>query len=116
MAYEHRELSGSAWSERKYSDKAPDYKGEVLIGGHLYGLALWKRTTKSNREYLSVQLSTPDVNAERKRKEAEYRASKAGIPTAAPTPPASVPMPDPERNRQEPELPGSEERTINIPF
>jgi len=42
MAWEHREGSGSLFkNDQKGNEKAPGYRGEILLGGVLYELAGW---------------------------------------------------------------------------
>jgi len=43
----------------KKSDKAPDYKGRLNVGGHEYELAGWIRTSKAGNKFLSVSVSEP---------------------------------------------------------
>jgi uncharacterized protein (DUF736 family) len=44
MAYEHREGGGALFkNDKKESDKHPDYKGTIMLGGKVYQIAGWKK-------------------------------------------------------------------------
>lgn len=56
MAYEHKLNTGSLFrNEKKTSDKAPDYKGEMNLDGNVIKLAGWITTTKAGQTYLKIQ-------------------------------------------------------------
>ena len=47
MAYEQKEGQGALFpNDKKGNEKAPDYKGTVLINGELTEIAAWKKTTE----------------------------------------------------------------------
>jgi len=63
MAYQIREGQGSLFpADKRGNDKAPDYSGKVRIGGTLYRLAGWKRTTADHKAWLSLAIE-PDQRA-----------------------------------------------------
>jgi uncharacterized protein (DUF736 family) len=44
MTYEHREGGGALFkNDKKESDKHPDYKGTIMLGGKVYQIAGWKK-------------------------------------------------------------------------
>jgi hypothetical protein len=44
MAYEHKEGYGGLFKEtEKKSEKGPDYKGNIMLGGVVYEIAGWKK-------------------------------------------------------------------------
>jgi hypothetical protein len=54
MAWEHREGSGSLFkNDQKGNEKAPGYRGEILLGGVLYELAGWLKEGK-NGKFFSI--------------------------------------------------------------
>ena len=42
----HKEGSGAFFQQQKKTDKAPDWKGEIMIAGNLYELAGWNKQGK----------------------------------------------------------------------
>jgi len=59
VAFEYQEGQGSLFkNERKTNERAPDYKGKVKIGGHLYELAGWLKKGQ-NGTFLSLKVSEP---------------------------------------------------------
>ena len=85
MAYEHKDGQGSMFRNEKQNDRQPDFKGSIMIGGVLYNVSAWKRTSQNGREYISLQ--------------AEERAAAAprfAPPQPAPSPsfvPGDIPAP-----------------------
>lgn len=71
MAYEHREGQGALFrNDKKDSDKHPDYKGTIMLGGVVYEIAGWKKDgTKGT--FLSLKGSLP-----REKKREEYADPK----------------------------------------
>ena len=69
MAFEQREGFGSFFqNDKKGNEKAPDYKGEVMIGGNVYTLSGWKKLTSKSDPMLSLK--------------AEVKAPRADTPPA----------------------------------
>ena len=59
MKYENKEGQGSLFRNEKQSDRQPDYKGTILIGGATYVVAGWVKTSKKGIPYLSMQAALP---------------------------------------------------------
>lgn len=55
MSYEIREGEGSLFANERKEGKQPDYRGQVRIGGVLYRLSGWKRTSKSGTRWLALK-------------------------------------------------------------
>ena len=53
---ENKELSGVMFPNSKTSEKAPDLRGSVKVGGVDYEVAGWKRQSKNGLAYLSLAL------------------------------------------------------------
>jgi hypothetical protein len=49
----HKEGSGSFFQQQKKTDKAPDWKGEIMIAGNLYEVAGWNKQGK-NGTFISL--------------------------------------------------------------
>lgn len=59
MAYEHREGQGALFkNDKKESDKHPDYKGNIMLGGKVYEIAGWKKDGGKGT-FLSLKGSEP---------------------------------------------------------
>lgn len=59
MAYEHREGQGALFrNEKKESEKHPDYKGTIMLGGQVYEIAGWKKEG-SKGTFLSLKGQEP---------------------------------------------------------
>ena len=59
MAFEYQEGQGSLFRvDRKTNERAPDYKGKIKIGGHVYELAGWLKKGQSGT-FLSLKASEP---------------------------------------------------------
>jgi hypothetical protein len=77
-------------NDRKQSDKHPDYKGSINVGGKEFWLSAWMKTGTKG-EFISLSVEP---------KEEQAGASKpAGKPTPAPAPkpaprPAAKPTPN----------------------
>lgn len=60
MADRDYDMSGILFAERqKKSEKAPDYRGKLTMGGTEYELAGWKRLDKNGNTFLSLKVSLP---------------------------------------------------------
>lgn len=56
MAFEPKEGMGSFFqNDKKGNEKAPDYRGEVMIAGNIYKLAGWKKLTAKGDPMLSLK-------------------------------------------------------------
>jgi len=63
MAYEQKEGQGALFKNEKTSEKAPDYKGDVTIGGAKYWLAAWIKNGK-NGKYMSVSATPKETKTQ----------------------------------------------------
>jgi hypothetical protein len=68
-------------NDRKTSDKHPNFKGSIYVGGKEYWLSAWSKTNAKG-EFISLSVEP---------KEAEAGATKPAVAGPAPTRPASVP-------------------------
>lgn len=62
MSYEHKESFGNLFkNDKKGNDKAPDYKGTIMVGGNIYELAGWaKQGNKGTFLSLSAKVKAPE--------------------------------------------------------
>lgn len=68
MAYEHREGYGAVFKEtEKKNEKAPDYKGNIMLGGVVYEIAGWKKEGGKGT-FLSLKGQLPRQQQESKPK------------------------------------------------
>ena len=59
MSYEHREGQGALFKNgKKETEKHPDYKGNVMVGGVVYELAGWKKEGGKGT-FLSLKAQLP---------------------------------------------------------
>lgn len=56
---------GILFENKKEKDTQPDFKGELNVDGKVFQIALWKKKSKNNNVYLSVQVE-PKKRAEPK--------------------------------------------------
>lgn len=76
MAYEQRDNSGTLFkNDRKTKDTQPDSTGTAMIGGKMYRLSGWRKTTKDGATILGLSF-TP----------AEEAAATPRVPGSAKTP------------------------------
>ena len=62
MPYEHNNNSGSMWfSAEKKTEKSPDFRGEINLGGKLHFLSGWNRKTASGKEWISVMVKPKEA-------------------------------------------------------
>lgn len=55
MAYEKREGNGALFTNNKSNDRQPDWRGDILIGGQLYDIAAWNKTSASGTSFISLK-------------------------------------------------------------
>lgn len=48
-------------NRKKESDKHPDYKGSIDVGGKEYWLSGWKNTSKKGENYLSLSVTPKEA-------------------------------------------------------
>lgn len=63
---ENKELSGVMFPNTKTSEKAPDLRGSVKIGGVDYEVAGWKRKSKNGLAYISLALQKKGERPQKK--------------------------------------------------
>lgn len=63
MAFEQKEGQGSLFKNEKGNDRQPDYRGRIMIGGTVYEIAAWERTSRNGASYLSLQAQLPREQA-----------------------------------------------------
>jgi len=57
MAFEPKDGMGSLFkNDKKGNDKAPDYRGDVMVDGKVYQLAGWKKLTSKGDGMLSLSI------------------------------------------------------------
>lgn len=49
-------------NDKQDSDGAPDYKGNVNVGGTEYWLSAWIKTSKAGAKYMSLSVQAKDAN------------------------------------------------------
>ena len=73
MEYDNTDKGALFKNDKKETEKHPDYKGSLNVGGTDYWISGWLKTSKAGAKYMSLSVSAKDENkAPRK----EY-ASKA---------------------------------------
>jgi hypothetical protein len=77
MAYEHREGQGALFkNDKKESDKHPDYKGNIMLGGVVYEIAGWKKDGGKGT-FLSLKGQVPRQKADAPDEASERPARKS---------------------------------------
>ena len=51
---DNKELQGVMFPNDKMTDRQPDFRGSVKIGGLDYYISAWKRVSKAGGQYLSL--------------------------------------------------------------
>lgn len=64
MTYDNTDRGALFKNDRKESDKHPDYKGTINIGGRDYDLAAWISKSKAGQTYMSLKASEPRARSE----------------------------------------------------
>lgn len=80
MAYELKEGQGSLFKNEKQNDRQPDFRGHIMVGGTIYDVAGWQRTSQNGKEYISLQAALP-----RERTDAPVQQYQAPAPAPAPS-------------------------------
>lgn len=80
MAYEHREGSGSLFTNHKKEEGSsqPDYRGDAMVGGVLVEIAGWKKQG-NNGTFLSLNIKPKQDRPEQKAPEPQKKTSYAAI-------------------------------------
>ena len=75
MAYETKPGSGSLFKNgRKEKDSQPDMRGDANIGGTIYEVAAWSKTTKGGDKFLSLAIKPKEDRPANKRHEVKPSA------------------------------------------
>ncbi len=78
MAYELREGQGSLFrNEKRDNDKAPNARGEALIGGVLYEIAAWTKEGRKGR-FQSLSIKPKEQRQEHKPRQQSYAEQSGG--------------------------------------
>ena len=66
MAFEHKENSGSLFTNsKKDKDTQPDYTGTINIDGTVYQISAWNNEAKSGKKYFGLKVTLPLKREER---------------------------------------------------
>lgn len=57
---------GILFQNKKEKDSQPDFRGELNVEGTVFQIALWKKKSKNDNAYLSVQVEPKKERAEPK--------------------------------------------------
>lgn len=82
MAFEHKEGQGTLFRNEKQNDRQPNFKGTINIGGVIYEIAAWEKTSQRGGTFLSLQASLPREKSEAAQS-APYQRPAAPAPTPA---------------------------------
>lgn len=52
-------------NEDKQSDKHPDYKGNINVGGQEFWLSAWIKTSKKGQKFMSLSVKSKEAKPER---------------------------------------------------
>lgn len=81
MAFEMRDMTGSLFPNeyKQHGDSKPDHKGKVMIGGKVWEIAGWIKSS-SRGEFLSLKISEP------RQQQGQPRQAQQRPPVARPAP------------------------------
>lgn len=65
MAYDNTDRGALFKNDRKESEKHPDYKGALNVGGVDYELAAWLKTSNAGKKYMSLSVKPKGERDER---------------------------------------------------
>lgn len=75
MAYEQRDNSGTLFKNKdKAEDKHPNAKGQAMIGGEMYEVAAWTKTSKAGDIYQSLSFKPLRASPQQRQAYNEPRA------------------------------------------
>jgi uncharacterized protein (DUF736 family) len=60
-------------NDRKESDKHPDYRGELNVGGVEYWVSAWLKTSGKGTKFMSLAVTPKDEKPSKPAKQAEKR-------------------------------------------
>lgn len=59
--FERRDNSGNIFVNKyKNRDNQPDFQGECMVGGQMYRIAGWQRTTRNGDDMMSLAFTTQE--------------------------------------------------------
>ena len=70
MSYDNTNRGALFKNTRKDSDKGPDYKGNLDVGGTEYWVAAWIKESKAGAKYMSLAITQKDAEPAPKKKPA----------------------------------------------
>ncbi len=69
MSYDNTNSGVLFKNKEKKTDKHPDYRGEVNVGGTEFFLAAWLKKSKAGETYMSLSVTEKNANNTRGQKE-----------------------------------------------
>ena len=60
--YDNTDKGALFKNDRKETDKHPDYRGSLNVGGTDYWISAWLKTSKAGTKFMSLSLSAKDEN------------------------------------------------------
>lgn len=88
MAYELKEGQGSLFKNEKQNDRQPDFRGHIMVGGTIYDVAGWQRTSQNGKEYISLQAALPRERTDAPAQQYQAPVQQYQAPAPAPAPSA----------------------------
>lgn len=85
--YDDRDRGALFKNDDKQSERHPDYKGQINVGGTEYWISAWLKTSKGGMKYMSLAVTPKQAR--------EHKSGTANPParTAAPEPEFSDEIP-----------------------
>lgn len=83
MAYKHKDMTGTIFKNKRKQegDRTPDYRGEIMVSGDLFEIALWiKDGAKGKFFSAKIQPSRNKPNDGPRQEDPRYHDSKTEIP------------------------------------
>ena len=62
MSYDNTNTGALFRNKEKKTDKHPDYRGTINVGGAEYYLASWLKTSKAGEKYMSLSVTEKNEN------------------------------------------------------
>ena len=69
MAYDNTNTGALFKNTRKESDKGPDYRGQLNVGGTEFWVAAWLKKSKEGKPYMSLAVTKKEGTVREKPKE-----------------------------------------------
>jgi crossover junction endodeoxyribonuclease RuvC len=74
--FETRDGQGALFVNDRKEGEQPDYSGNVRIGGVLYRLAGWKRTSRSGTKWLALKIESDQPHQQEPKRQPQQRAAQ----------------------------------------